>query len=79
MELFQILFDLIIAVSPKFAAAVLVLGALLFGFCSYVFFDSANLAGGVVFLVLALATLALLVWSVHQNRFDGKKKNKNKR
>ena len=79
MELFQILFDLLIAVSPKFAAAVLVLSTLLFSFCSYVFFDSANAAGGIVFLILALATLALFVWSVRQDRFDGKKKNKNKR
>lgn len=79
MELFQILFDLLMAVSPQFAAAVLVLGTLLFGFCSYVFFDSANAAGGIVFLILALATLALFVWSVRQGRFDGKKKDKNGR
>lgn len=79
MELFQILFDLLMAVSPQFAAAVLVLCTLLFGFCSYVFFDSANPGGGMVFLILALITLILFVWSVRKNRFDGKKKDKNKR
>lgn len=79
MELFQILFDLLMAVSPQFAAAVLVLGTLLFGFCSYVFFDSANAVGGVVFLLLALLTLALLVHSARQGRFEGKNSGKNKK
>lgn len=79
MELFQILFDLLVAVSPQFAAAVLVLSTLLFGFCSYVFFDSANVVGGVVFLLLALLALALLVHSARQGRFEGKKSGKNKK
>lgn len=79
MELFQILFDLLMAVSPQFAAAVLVLGTLLFGFCSYVFFDYANVVGGVIFLLLALLTLALLVHAARQGRFEGKRSGKNKK
>lgn len=76
MELFQILFDLLMAVSPQFAAAVLLLGTLLFGFCSYVFFASANLAGGIVFLLMALVTLLLLVQGIRQDAFDRKKKDR---
>lgn len=79
MELFEILFDLLMAVSPQFAAAVLVLGILLFGFCSYVFFDSANAVGGIVFLLMALITLALFVQSARQGRFEDKKSGKNKK
>lgn len=79
MELFQILFDLLMGISPQFAAAVLVLGTLLFGFCSYVFLGSANVVGGIVFLLLALLTLALLVYSARQGRFEGKKSGKNKK
>lgn len=79
MELFEILFDLLMTVSPQFAAAVLVLGILLFGFCSYVFFVSASAVGGIVFLLMALLTLALFVQSVRQGRFEGKKSGKNKK
>lgn len=61
MELFQILFDLLMAVSPQFAAAVLLLSTLLFGFCSYVFFDTGNAGGGVTFAALALICLSLVV------------------
>lgn len=79
MELFEILFGLLMSVSPQFAAAVLVLGILLFGFCSYVFFASANAVGGIVFLLMALLTLVLFVQSVRQGRFEGKKSGKNKK
>lgn len=79
MELFQILFDLLMAVSPQFAAAVLVLGVLLFGFCSYVFFSSANVVGGIVFLLLALVALFLLIQGIRQDKFDRKNGRRNRR
>ena len=79
LELLGAVCEAVAALYPPLQAALLVLGALLFGFCSYVFFDSANPGGGIVFLILALITLILFVWSVRQNRFDGKKKDKNKR
>ncbi|HIX16851.1 MAG TPA: hypothetical protein H9860_00875 [Candidatus Gemmiger faecavium] len=79
MELFQILFDLLMAVSPQFAAAVLLLSTLLFGFCSYVFFAASNPAGGIVFLVMALVTLFLLVQGIRQHRFDRRKKDGRKK
>ena len=69
MELFQILFDLLMAVSPQFAAAVLLLSTLLFGFCSYVFFDTANPAGGIVFAVFGAVCLALLVYGLVKGSF----------
>lgn len=59
MDLLQFLVDLLAVSCPRFAAVLLVLAAALFGFCAYVFFDTAQWVGGIVFLVLAVAAAAL--------------------
>ena len=53
LELLGAVCEAVAAIYPPLQAALLVLGALLFGFCSYVFFDTANPAGGIVFACLA--------------------------
>lgn len=45
MELLQLLLDVLVLGCPRFAAVLLVLAAALFGFCAYVFFDTAQWAG----------------------------------
>lgn len=62
MDLLQLFVDLLAVSCPLFAAVLLVLAAALFGFCAYVFFDTAQWAGGIVFLVLAVATAVLFFW-----------------
>ena len=75
----DLLIDLVAALYPPLYALLLGVGTVLFGFCSYVFFDYANVVGGVIFLLLALLTLALLVHSARQGRFEGKRSGKNKK
>ena len=69
MDLLQLAVDFLVAISPRFTAVLLILGAALFGFCSYVFFDTAQWAGGIVFLVLALAAAALFLWMLCSGEF----------
>ena len=69
MELLQLLLDALFLSCPRFTAVLLVFAAALFGFCAYVFFDTAQWAGGVVFLVLAVATAALFFWMLRGGAF----------
>ena len=69
MELLQLLLDVLVLGCPRFAAVLLVLAAALFGFCAYVFFDTAKWAGGIVFLVLAVAAAALFFWMLRSREF----------
>ncbi len=69
MDLLQLVVDVLVAVSPRFTAVLLVLAAALFGFCAYVFFDTAQWAGGIVFLVLAVAAAALFLWMLRSGEF----------
>ena len=57
----DLLIDLVAALCPPLYALFLGLGTVLFGFCSYVFFDTGNAGGGVAFAALALICLSLLV------------------
>lgn len=59
MELLQLVVDFLVATCPRFTAVLLVFAAALFGFCAYVFFDTSQWAGGIVFLVLAVVTAVL--------------------
>ena len=56
----DLLVDLVAALYPPLYALLLGLGTALFGFCSYVFFDTGNAGGGVTFAVFALICLSLL-------------------
>ena len=69
MDLLQLVVDFLVAISPRFTAVLLVLATALFGFCAYVFFDTAQWAGGIVFLVLAVATAALFFWMLRSGEF----------
>lgn len=69
MDLLQLIVDLLVAVSPRFTAVLLVLATVLFGFCAYVFFDTAQWAGGIVFLALAVAAAALFFWMLRSGEF----------
>lgn len=69
MELLQLVVDFLVATCPRFTAVLLVFAAALFGFCAYVFFDTAQWAGGIVFLVLAVATAVLFVWMLRSGEF----------
>lgn len=69
MDLLQLVVDFLVAISPRFTAVLLVLATALFGFCAYVFFDTAQWAGGIVFLVLALAAAALFFWLLRSGEF----------
>ena len=69
MELLQLLLDVLVLGCPRIAAVLLVLAAALFGFCAYVFFDTAQWAGGIVFLVLAVAAAALFFWRLRSGEF----------
>lgn len=69
MDLLQLVVDVLVAVSPRFTAVLLVLATALFGFCAYVFFDTAQWAGGIVFLVLAVAAAALFLWMLRSGEF----------
>lgn len=69
MDLLQMLLDLLGLAFPRFTAVLLVLAAALFGFCAYVFFDMAQWAGGIVFLVLAVAAAALFFWMLCRGEF----------
>ena len=80
-ELLELLFHLITALYPPLQAILLGLGIVLFGFCSYVFFDIGSVGGGVIFAVFALVCLALLIAGLaggwfrpRRGRRDGKKK-----
>ncbi len=57
----DLLIDLVAALYPPLYALFLGLGTVLFGFCSYVFFDTGNAGGGVTFAALALICLSLVV------------------
>ena len=59
-DLLAMLIDLFAALCPPLRAALLAVGLLLFGFCSYVFFDAANPAGGIVFALLGAVCPGLL-------------------
>lgn len=77
MDLLQLVVDVLVAVSPRFTAVLLVLATALFGFCAYVFFDTAQWVGGIIFLVLALAVAALFLWMLCSGEFrchSGKKR-----
>lgn len=69
MDLLQLVVDFLVATCPRFTAVLLVLATALFGFCAYVFFDTAQWAGGIVFLVLAVATAALFFWMLRSGEF----------
>ena len=69
LELLGAVCEAVAALYPPLQAALLVLGALLFGFCSYVFFDTANPAGGIVFAVFGAVCLALLVYGLVKGNF----------
>ena len=69
LELLGAVCEAVAAVYPPLQAALLVFGALLFGFCSYVFFDTANPAGGIVFAVFGAVCLALLVYGLVKGSF----------
>lgn len=69
MDLLQLIVDLLVAVSPRFTAVLLVLATALFGFCAYVFFDTAQWAGGIVFLALAVAAAALFFRMLRSGEF----------
>lgn len=69
MDLLQLVVDFLVATCPRFTAVLLVLATALFGFCAYVFFDTAQWAGGIVFLVLAVATAALFLWMLRGGEF----------
>ena len=69
MDLLQLAVDFLVAISPRFTAVLLILGAALFGFCAYMFFDTAQWAGGIFFLVLAAATAALFIWLLCTGKF----------
>ena len=60
LELLGAVCEAVAALYPPLQAALLAFGALLFGFCSYVFFDTGNAGGGVTFAVFALICLSLL-------------------
>ena len=68
-DLLAMLIDLLAALCPPLQAALLVFGLLLFGFCSYVFFDTANPAGGIVFALLCAVCLGLLVYGLVKGHF----------
>lgn len=69
LELLGAVCEAVAALYPPLQAALLVFGALLFGFCSYVFFDTANPAGGIVFAVFGAVCLALLVYGLVKGSF----------
>ena len=69
LELLGAVCEAVAAIYPPLQAALLVLGALLFGFCSYVFFDTANPAGGIMFAVFGAGCLALLVYGLVKGSF----------
>ena len=69
LELLGAVCEAVAALYPPLQAALLVFGALLFGFCSYVFFDTANPAGGIVFALLGAVCLVLLVYGLVKGHF----------
>lgn len=69
LDLLEMLLDLLGALFPPLRAVLMALGVLLFGFCSYVFFDTANPAGGIVFAVFGAVCLALLVYGLVKGHF----------
>ena len=69
-DLLAMLIDLFAALCPPLRAALLAVGLLLFGFCSYVFFDTANPAGGIVFALLGAVCLGLLVYGLVKGQFQ---------
>lgn len=69
MDLLQFFVDLLAVSCPRFAAVLLVFATALFGFCAYVFFDTAQWAGGIVFLVLTVAAAALFFWMLRSGAF----------
>lgn len=78
--LLELLIDFIAALYPPLQAILLGLGTVLFGFCSYAFFGTGNVGGGVTFALFALVCLALLIaglangwFQPHRGRRDGKK------
>lgn len=79
MDLLQLVVDLLVAISPRFTAVLLALAAALFGFCAYVFFSTAQWAGGVVFLVMTVAVVALFFWMLHSGEFRRTSSPKNKK
>ncbi len=79
MDLLQLVVDLLVAISPRFTAVLLALAAALFGFCAYVFFSTAQWAGGVVFLVMTAAVVALFFWMLHSGEFRRTSGPKNKK
>ena len=76
-ELLELLLDLITALYPPLSAILLVLGTVLFGFCSYVFFTTGGAGGGVTFAVLALACLALLIAGLANGWFQPRRSRRN--
>ena len=68
-DLLAMLIDLLAALCPPLRAALLAVGLLLCGFCSYVFFDTANPAGGIVFALLGAVCLGLLVSGLVKGHF----------
>lgn len=79
MDLLQLVVDFLVAISPRFTAVLLVLATALFGFCAYVFFDTAQWAGGIVFLVLAVAAAALFLWMLCSGEFCRRSERKRPR
>lgn len=69
MDLLQLVVDVLVATCPRFTAVLLALAAALFGFCAYVFFDTAQWTGGIVFLVLAVTAAALFFWMLRSGDF----------
>ncbi|MBM6715097.1 hypothetical protein H6B15_00245 [Gemmiger formicilis] len=69
MDLLQLVVDLLVATCPRFTAVLLVLATALFGFCAYVFFDTAQWTGFIIFLVLAVATAALFFRLLRNGEF----------
>lgn len=69
LELLGAVCEAVAALYPPLQAALLAFGLLLFGFCSYVFFDTANPAGGIVFAVFGAVCLALLVYGLVKGHF----------
>lgn len=79
MGLLQMLIDVLAVSFPRFTAVLLALAAALFGFCAYVFFSTEQWAGGVVFLVMTVAVVALFFWMLHSGEFRRTSGPKNKK
>nr|WP_317402265.1 hypothetical protein [uncultured Gemmiger sp.] len=79
MGLLQMLIDVLAVSFPRFTAVLLALAAALFGFCAYVFFSTAQWAGGVVFLVMTAAVAVLFFWMLYSGEFRRTSGPKNKK